>query len=169
MDDKNINFIKLTKLERKVLIVLFNSPRREEYKGSFHKLPEGCDTQSIAKGIYEDPFSRHDHLKASVRSSLSRILNNLWKKGLIFKCYPRYTKTYWHKDEWGEGDGFPGRDYEGLMAIQWREYIDVFSKQEKMERFGTFLSAAKYDQLPHNTKIWWILAEQGKAALEETQ
>jgi hypothetical protein len=91
-----VNFIKLTKLEKKVLILL-SQQRTSSY--TYEEFPEGNNAEGIAKLVFgEAVFNRERRgghycdditLCYAAKSSLSRIFQSLFKKGLVAKCKPR--------------------------------------------------------------------------------
>ena len=156
-----VNSIKLTKLERRILKALSKKRPRESYE---YYPEEGNDTYGIASIAYGrdvlNPY-HNTYLTDSAKSSLSRALKSLWRKGMIKKCLPRYRR-YWHKpDDWNKERGvvgFYGADLTGLNA-SWLNEKGVYCTD--------YIRASGFSQLPHRTRVWWILTDRGKDVFEE--
>ncbi len=162
-----VNSIKLTKLERRVLKALFEK-RVAEY-GNYPN--EGNNVEGITKIVYGDRALNCEKAGGhyvsdvsvcySAKSSLSRTLKSLWMKGMVKKCHPRYRR-YWHKpNEWNRervGGGFYGADLMGLDA----SWIN-----EEGISYTNYIRASGFSQLPHRTRVWWILTDKGKDVVEE--
>jgi hypothetical protein len=156
-----VNSIKLTKLERDVLLVLSQAPDSEYY-------PEGNDIYSIAKKVFGDAVldceRRGGHhcsdlrLAHAAKSSISRTLKNLFHKGLVKRCIPIYHYG-WTRVHFRDGttNGFYGklRDLQFLKAASINEHgLCVVEK-------------LAFKELPDRCHVWWILTEKGKQRLNE--
>lgn len=156
-----VNSIKLTKLEGRILKTLTKERPRESIE---YYPKEGNDTYGIASIVYGrdvlDPYSNAS-LTDSAKSSLSRALKSLWRKGMVKKCHPEYRR-YWHKpNEWNReimGGGFYSADLMGLDA-SW--------VNEEGVHCTDYVRASGFSQLPHRTRVWWILTDRGKDVFEE--
>jgi len=161
--NQDVNSIKLTKLEKKVLTALLELKPQEEYCPK-----EGNNIEGIASIVYgEEVFGcerrgGHACVDLSVcyaaKSSLSRALKSLWKKGLVKKCKPIY-ESYWVKGN-ESGVGFYNRELVHLRAVS----IDF-------DRYRIEEISVKH--LPDRTHVWWLLTEKGikyaKEGLAETK
>lgn len=155
---EKVNLIKLTKLERKVVVALLKPRKRGKYDPDYPK--QGNDTYGLASIVYNekglDPY-RNLSLTCAVKSSLSRVLNRLYRKGLVKKCKPIYRYS-WHKKEGGDDSGlvsYHGKDFEGFRAYEYGKNHEIIGR------------TTMYESLPHRTKVWWILTEKGKNIAEE--
>ena len=152
MDEpENVNPARLTKLEKKALIALLNFPRRGE---SPTFTPEGNNAKGIATVIYGAKAfeERSSYLTKSAKASMSRLLNNLWKKGLVLKCKPSY-RSFWCNDDWAD-KGFWMREYTGMCAFHYRAGNEFIAKEE-------------LDVWDYGTKVWWRLSNTGRDLIEE--
>lgn len=163
-----VNSIKLTKLEGRVLKALSKQRPSESYE---YYPKEGNDTCGLASMVYGQNvlncaqvggyYTSNLSVAYSAKSSLSRTLKNLWRKGIVKKCHPEY-RSYWHKpDERGRerGDvGFYGADLKGLNA-SWLN--------EEGDQCTDHIQAYSFSQLPPRTRVWWIPTDRGKDVIEE--
>lgn len=154
---QTVNSIKLTKLEKKVIIALFNSPQWiEPYKET---RPEGNNVYGIAKQVYgESVLNPYQDLslKYSVRSSLNRILKHLWKRELVLKCRPNYYYS-WEKV----------KDRNGTVIGWWGKTLRYLRSYKYDERGSNFVSVPRFARLPDRTHIWWLLTDKGRDLAEE--
>lgn len=156
-----VNLIKLTKLERKVLAALAQSRGNDRYPQQGNDeygicqilLPASLDPDYISF----PPGPGQCSITSSVRSSLSRALNTLYRKGLVKKCTPSYRYT-WHKkdDELGLV-GYFGKEYSLEMVVK------EAGQPTKLESFGQFRT------LPQRVRYWWLLSEKGKELLDQIE
>jgi len=163
-----VNSIKLTKLEGRILKALSKQRPRESYE---YYPKEGNDTCGLASMVYGQRALNCERVGGNIcsgvsvaysaRSSLSRALKSLWKKGIVKKCHPEYRR-YWHKpNEWNRermGGGFYGADLTGLNASE----VD-----EEGVLYTNYIRASGFSTLPHRTRVWWILTDSGKDVIEE--
>ena len=159
-----VNSIKLTKLERRVLKALFEK-RVTEY-GSYPD--EGNNVEGIAKIVYGDKVLHRERIGGhyvsnlsvcySAKSSLSRVLKQLVKKGLVKRCTPYYHGRWEGVDKESGSVGFWNRRLLNLSSC----WVD----EEGDWRKGT-ISIGRFTVLPHGTRVWWVLTDRGKADLEE--
>ena len=163
-----VNSIKLTKLEGRILKALSKQRPMESYD---YYPKEGNDTCGLASMVYGQQalncervggrYVSNLSIAYSVKSSLSRTLKNLWKKGIVKKCLPEYRR-YWHKpnerDRETIGGGFYGADLKGLNA-SWINEDGVHCT--------SFIRASGFYSLPHRTRVWWIPTDRGKDVIEE--
>jgi len=143
--------MKLGKLEKKILITLAQSyPKKDK----FIRYPnEGSNIRGLAEKIFgskafETQYSSFygNVIRNSEKATLCRALNRLWRKGLIKKCKPSYIRR-WVREEYSH-IGFMEKCLEGLWCYGYNEPAQ-------------FISLPRYE-LPHGTKIWWMLTEKGK-------
>uniref|UniRef100_A0A6M3LY08 Uncharacterized protein n=1 Tax=viral metagenome TaxID=1070528 RepID=A0A6M3LY08_9ZZZZ len=163
-----VNSIKLTNLEGRVLEALSKQRPRESYE---YYPKEGNDTCGLAAMVYGQGALNCERVGGNIcsgvsvaysaKSSLSRALKSLWMKGMVKKCHPRYRR-YWHKpNEWDRerGDvGFYGADLTGLNA-SW--------VNEEGVHCTDYVRASGFSQLPHRTRVWWILTDREKDIVED--
>lgn len=152
-----VNLIKLTKLERKVLLAL-SKPTPQEKCGYYPS--EGNNVKGIAKCVYGEEVldceSRGGYYVQNLgvcyaaKSSLSRVLKRLWEKGLVKKCKPIY-ESFWMKAGTGRYGG-PGYWRRQLMYLK---AVSIISGRYHVEEVSA-------NQLPDRTHIWWMLTEKGK-------
>ena len=163
---ENVNSIKLTKLETKVLAAL----KKGKPKERFSHFPEGNDIQGIARIVWGDEVfncaKRGGHYCSDVtlcyaaKSSLSRVLKKLWQYGLVKRCKPIYHYG-WYKpyiDQNGEKySGFYGliRELQFLRAISLTE-----TGQYNVEKI-------LFKSLPYHCRVWWILTDRGRKLAEK--
>lgn len=158
-----VNLIKLTKLERKVLGALTQSkedrydryPKQgnDEY-GLSQILFPGSHDHYTGNGYYLEPGQRS--ITYPVRSSLSRVLNSLYRKGLVKKCSPAYRYTWHKKDNEGSG-GYFGKEYSLEMRVK------EAGQSTKLESFGQFR------KLPRRVRYWWMLSGKGRELLDQLE
>jgi len=163
-----VNSIKLTKLEGRILEALSKQRPRDSYE---YYPKEGNDTCGLASMIYGQKvlncaqvgghYCSNLSVAYSAKSSLSRALKSLWRKGMVKKCRPRYRR-YWHKaDEWqreaGLG-GFYGADLTGLNA-SWLNEEGVHCTD--------YIWASGFSELPTRTRVWWIPTDVGKVRAKD--
>ena len=151
---QNVNLIKLTKLERKVLQSFKTQPKDEEY-------PEGHNLEEIATVVFgKDVLNverRGGHYCTGIsicyaaKSSLSRTLKQLHQKGLVKKCIPVYNRG-WIKRE--DVDGSPICFY-GTKD----KALKVTSKNDSGLWVVEWLS---FRYLPSGCHVWWMLTDKAK-------
>lgn len=146
----DVNLIKLTNLERNVLAALAQSRGNDRYP------QQGNDEYGISQILLPaslDPYLNLS-LTSSTRSSLSRALNTLYRKGLVKKCTPSY-RYVWHKrdDEVGLV-GYFGKEYSLEMVVR------EAAQPAKLEFFGR-------RTLPRRVRYWWMLNEKGKSLISK--
>lgn len=155
--------MKLGKNEKKILVVL-----KKVYVQYGLDYPEGKSMGILAKEIYNKPI-RDEYpspytcaLLNKIKASLIRSLNNLWKKGLIYKGKPIY-RSYWEKEHiehYGDGkeEIIGGCMTRKLERIELQTYDTIHGYDPSKE-----LSIPHYTYcLPSKTKIWWVLTDKGK-------
>ena len=153
-----VNSIKLTKLERKVLKALFEK-RVTEY-GSYPD--EGNNVEGIAKIVYRDQVLNCEKAGGhkisnlsvcySAKSSLSRVLNRLVKKGLVKRCTPYYHGRWEVADKERGSGGFWYRRLLNLSSC----WVD----EEGDWRNGT-ISIDRFTSLPHGDAGMVVSHRQG--------
>ncbi|MFW9890307.1 MAG: hypothetical protein ACFFER_19165 [Candidatus Thorarchaeota archaeon] len=161
---ESVNFMKLTKTEERVLVALLEPASTKTYALYPDK---GNDQAGIGKIIYgyhaQSPYRGQGYrLRFSVKTMLSRSLNSLWKKGLVFRCKPFYGTR-------GNGD-FPYlRKLKGLKVYSWRLVHDEVTIRNNLEPIEGLVheetmrtSVYGWARLPHYTKVWWILTDEGE-------
>ena len=122
--------MKLGKNEKKILVAL-----KELYIQYKIACPEGKSLAILAEEIYNEPIrERYPSpntcaLLNKIKASLTRSLNNLWKKGLIYKGKPIY-KRYWekkHVEYYGKGkeEIMEGRMTKELNRIELQTYDTI--------------------------------------------
>ena len=145
---RKVKLINLTKLERKCLVALLESQRRVE--DEYEDRPEGNWVYGIAEKVYGpkvlNPYTNL-RVTPSAMSSLSRCLNGLWRKGLVYKCKPIYRR-YWYKDE-----VLPGHMTRDLVGLEAYSYGTSSPK---------FIPVGRFDKLPHRCRVWWMLTDEGR-------
>ena len=160
---ESVNFIKLTKLEKNVLKAL-NQPQTEDTK----YYPCGNHVLGIAKIVYGETVlnceRRGGHycsdvsLAYAAKTVLSRVLNGLWKKGLVKKCKPIYHygwETFEDRD--GSIHGCYGKIHElKFLRCVWLNE----SKLWHIEKLP-------FKDLPVYCHVWWMLTEKGEHVLKE--
>jgi len=167
-----VNFLKLTKFiiimklgknEKKILISLLQKYIEGEKYAYFF---EGKSISILAEEIYDEPI-REEYpfiytcaLLNKVKSSLSRSLNTLWKKDLVFKGKPIYNR-YWKKK-----GGYMIKDLEAINLykynISYDNKIIDWAPEFQQEPDKQIDWLPKWARLPSKTKIWWVLTEKGR-------
>jgi len=156
---ETVNSIKLTKTERKVLVVLL-TPREEEY---CTYPPHGNDSAGIALQIWgseaRSPYSgQGDTLSYSAKTRISRTLNSLWRKGLVLRGVPEYEYGYFDCYVLDEPKPLHYRDLVLLRVFDYSGYIDYEIHAHSSDR---------HFKLPTNTKVWWMLSDNGTNITKE--
>ncbi len=137
-------------LEKKILASLL--VKREAEVGIYP------DKGNDEFGIHQIVFGSHSPYKnlsiiEKERSSLSRALNNLYRKGLVKKGKPQYHYKWHKKDEYLSG--YYGKDFHLKLEITENgEHTEIITLPE-------------FTKLPKRTRYWWMLTEKGKHSIED--
>lgn len=150
---ETVNSIKLTKTEKKVLVVLL-TPRKCE---AITYPPVGNDSAGIAFQIWGDKakspyFGMNETLSYSAKTRISRTLNSLWRKGLVLKGLPEYQYGYCPYTYFDDPGVFRQRDLVLLRVFDYSGETDYEIHAHSSDR---------HFQLPTNTKVWWMLSDNG--------
>ena len=159
-ESKSVNSIKLTKLEKRVLEALSQPRSKDKYE---HYPDEGNDQKGLGKLVFGDDVlnceRRGGHFCSDIsmcyatRSSLSRILKQLFLKGLVKRCEPIYY--YGWTPRYDENScGYYGKTKRFLRAIS------IEYGRYKIEEWP-------FRELPYRCHVWWILTEKAKHVLAD--
>jgi len=170
--------MKLGKNEKKILVSLLKKYKEGEKYGNL--IFEGKSISILAEEIYNEPIRDEvlyeDGLINKVKASLTRSLNNLWRKGLVYKGKPIYSR-YWEKKH-VEYFGYGNEEISGRMSKK-LETIDLYKYKDFDNMTFNWVIAycqephkqidyiPEWAQLPSKTKIWWVLTEKGKENAEK--
>ncbi len=146
------NLVRLTKTEKKILVVLLKQIEGDKWT----TYPRGNNAKEIARVVYgSKAIGSGDYFNQSSKVMMSRNLNKLWKKGLVLKCKPNY-KALWHtREQTFASTGFEFRVLTGLTAYKYGGHGEWDGKYVKAEK------------MLHNTKVWWMLTDEGAMIAEE--
>ena len=153
---QNVNSMKLTKLEFKVL-QSFKTPSSHEY------YPEGHNLEEIATVVFgKDVFNVERrggryvgdvNICYAAKSSLSRTLKNLWQKELVKKCQPIYIRKWQHLED---RDGSILKFY-GIA----QRYLRII-----WLRYGRYVvEELDFQFLPDRCHVWWMLTDKAKGLM----
>jgi hypothetical protein len=145
---KSVNLIKLTPMEFRVIEAL-NQPQNEGY-------PEGHGTNELAVLVYGSKalthYSMGDEITSSVKTSLSRVLKQLFEKGCVRRCKPVYHYG-WIKLYGASIGGYYGVIEKKLKVI-WRQ------------KDGSYVGEwRQFEFLPFGCHVWWMLTPEAKELL----
>jgi hypothetical protein len=154
------NLIKLTPLEKRVLIAVATPVKKES-----NYFYEGYNTEGIASQVYGDEVLNDYYHNLSIcpaaKSTLSRTLKSLFNKGMVKKCKPHY-RYRWGRYGDDEPDGpdynFPCKDLEHLDAR--------YKKDDKI--IDETIRVPTFTSLPKRTHVWWMITDKGAAYLEKS-
>lgn len=154
-----VNLIKLTKLEKQVLVALLEGKPKGEYD---YYPDEGSDVKGIAKILYgSDVFGCERRggricmdLQGSVcyavKASLSRTLKQLFRKGLVKRCKPIYASFWVKANPEYESGGYYTRRIRYLRAIS-------------IHNGGKYrVEEIQCRELPERCHVWFMLTDEGK-------
>lgn len=170
------NLMRLTKLEGKVLVALLEQTvfhrkcrRHKEGRNDYwdkalpdidwkDDMPDGSHTERIAEAVYRDTRSMMygGRLVPSVKSSMSRVLAILYRKGLVKRAKPIYQKAHWQKEENEYGYWTRRLSY---LSARW-----ISDEGEITEGSIHLLPSTS---LPRGVHVWWLLTDKGWDLAEE--
>lgn len=169
------NKVKLGKIEKQILKLLLQGEKDPSgdiiIRGQpvYGYPPEGGSLRWLAKEIYgPDALERHDlaYYGSVVRTkpevSISRALNNLFKKELVKVAVHPWKRERWRKPD-EKGHGFYGtyvKDDKVVHATV--KYWAQRAEQVELRNENTYTT-----ELPHSVKKWWMLTDKGKDLIEE--